>query len=201
MKRLIIIVVAVAASAAATMAAEIRDYYYLDFFLRGAFDHGPWPPKDQALVDSTIRLWTDKTGITVTQSMRARILGGGTRAIEEKLTREFAVADNDLSDPEKRAELTKRISERRETLAMLEWSYDSLAPTLTRFPDIKIVVQPRPPLDYAVEINGSSYPATEKSLYGVAPGFTKVRITREGKNPCVWEGIVTDKEQVVNCVL
>jgi hypothetical protein len=74
---------------------------------------------------------------------------------------------------------------------------------LQKFPQIHIVVQPVPPRDYSVKINGRIYDATERALYGVAAGaIVMVRIERVGKPACDWSGRVSeDQVQTVTCAL
>jgi len=70
---------------------------------------------------------------------------------------------------------------------------------LQTFPQLHIVVQPVPPRDYSVKINGRTYAATEVALYGVVAGaIVMVRIERAGKPPCDWSG---GQVQTVSCTL
>src|SRR5262245_59999176 len=43
---------------------------------------------------------------------------------------------------------------------------------MARFPTIYLIVQPIPPRDYSISINGENCPATERSLYKVPAGPT-----------------------------
>jgi hypothetical protein len=81
--------------------------------------------------------------------------------------------------------------------------YTKIGSLLQKYPQVHLVVQPVPPRDYSVKINGSTYDATEPSLYGVAAGVTiMVRVERSGKPPCEWSGIVSDGQvQMVDCTL
>jgi hypothetical protein len=73
---------------------------------------------------------------------------------------------------------------------------------LVRYPNIHIVVQPVPPIDYVVQIDGKIFRTTEQGLYGVPPGVVvAVRVQRPGRPPCNWSGRVMGQEQVVMCML
>jgi hypothetical protein len=63
---------------------------------------------------------------------------------------------------------------------------------LERFPTIRLVVQPSPPRDYQITINGEPCPPTEKSLYKVPAGTAEVRVIRGAMPPCVWRGQLKD---------
>jgi hypothetical protein len=71
---------------------------------------------------------------------------------------------------------------------------------LENFPTIRLIVQPAPPRDYSVAINGEDCPPTERGLYKVPSGLVQVRVERAGKPPCVWSGRLTDgRTQEVPC--
>jgi hypothetical protein len=71
---------------------------------------------------------------------------------------------------------------------------------MARFPTIHLIVQPIPPRDYSISINGEDCPATERSLYKVPVGPTTVRVERSGKAPCLWSGTMMDnRTQDVSC--
>jgi hypothetical protein len=73
---------------------------------------------------------------------------------------------------------------------------------LERFPTIRLIVQPAPPRDYSVAINGEFCPPTERGLYKVPAGPVEVRVTRGAKPPCVWSGNLADGlTQEVPCAL
>jgi hypothetical protein len=74
---------------------------------------------------------------------------------------------------------------------------------LQKYPKVHLIVKPVPPRDYSVKINGSTYEATEPSLYGVLSGaFTTIRVERSGKPPCLWAGVVSaDDEVQIDCTL
>jgi hypothetical protein len=81
---------------------------------------------------------------------------------------------------------------------------ERMAPTfntwLVRFPTIRLIVQPAPPRDYRVAINGEDCPATERGLYKVPAGPVMVRVVRTGKPPCVWNGNLEEgRTQEVPC--
>src|SRR5262249_1648267 len=73
---------------------------------------------------------------------------------------------------------------------------------LQKFSTIKINVEPVPPRDYAVVINGENCPATEKGEYKVMPGESTVKVTRPPKPSCDWSGSIAEgATQLVACKL
>lgn len=71
---------------------------------------------------------------------------------------------------------------------------------LRQLPAIKITVIPAPPRDYTVTINGEGVPATELGRYRVPAGAVIVIVSRTGKQPCVWRGMVSG-DTPINCGL
>jgi hypothetical protein len=72
---------------------------------------------------------------------------------------------------------------------------------LDKWPIIKLDVEPVPPRDYVVSINGQTVETTERSEYAVAPGtFVVMLVTRAKYAPCAWSGRV-DRNQQVTCHL
>lgn len=61
-------------------------------------------------------------------------------------------------------------------------------------PLIKIKVEPIPPRDYVVFINGQKMPDSEKSEYKPRPGHVSVRVTRPTKNDCIWEAELEEND-------
>jgi hypothetical protein len=55
---------------------------------------------------------------------------------------------------------------------------------LQHFPTIRVIVQPTPPKDFLLTINGEQCPATEKAIYRVPAGAVTIRVWREGGAPC-----------------
>jgi hypothetical protein len=73
---------------------------------------------------------------------------------------------------------------------------------LQKFSTIKIEVQPAPPRDYKIVINGEACPATEKSEYKVMPGESSVNVSRPAIPTCEWKGpIAAGQTQVIPCKL
>jgi hypothetical protein len=73
---------------------------------------------------------------------------------------------------------------------------------LEQFSTIKLVVQPAPPRDYKVIINGEECPATEAGIYKVLPGDSVIDATRPSKQKCEWHGsIAAGATQEVDCPL
>jgi hypothetical protein len=92
--------------------------------------------------------------------------------------------------------------------SMGEWvlhltDFFKISSLLQKYPKVHLIVNPVPPRDYSVKINGSTYEATEQSLYGVVSGtFTSIRVERLGKPPCLWAGVVSaDDEVQIDCTL
>jgi hypothetical protein len=81
--------------------------------------------------------------------------------------------------------------------------YVKIGEFLQTYPRLHLVVQPVPPRDYSVKINGRTYQPTEAALYGVVAGaIVRVRIERAGKPPCEWTGTVSDGQvQNIPCTL
>jgi hypothetical protein len=67
---------------------------------------------------------------------------------------------------------------------------------LDQMPVLSIAVVPSPPRDYRVNINGRSYPATERSEYAVRAGAVNLVVERDGKAPCKWEGDVRANKRI-----
>jgi hypothetical protein len=73
---------------------------------------------------------------------------------------------------------------------------------LQKYPMIRLIVNPAPPRDYSVSINHQDCKATEKGLYKVLPGLTRVRVERSGKAPCEWSGrLLQGDSQEILCNL
>jgi hypothetical protein len=137
---------------------------------------------DPLFVEGVINRWAIVEDVFVTKSVRkavyAQVVAPNSKSPSMTRTR--------LDEP--RSRTTTEKAER----SILSW--------IARFPVIRIVVQPTPPRDYSVEINGEDCPPTEKGLYKVPIGKVVVRIVREGKPPCVWSGQLTDGgKQEVAC--
>jgi hypothetical protein len=71
-----------------------------------------------------------------------------------------------------------------------------------RFAAIKLVVQPAPPRDYKVVVNGEECAATDAGVYKVMPGESAINVTRPSKPQCEWHGpIATGATKEVDCSL
>jgi hypothetical protein len=71
---------------------------------------------------------------------------------------------------------------------------------IERYATIRLSVQPAPPRDYTVGINGEDCKAVESGVYKVPNGPVEVRVVRQGRTPCRWSGRVTDgRTQEVVC--
>jgi hypothetical protein len=171
-------------------------------------------------MDREINAWADQKGVVVTKTARdelgqalvgfvkinAPAVGFGASEINslERSARESSMTLQDSTSPIARYVV---VSPNASTVPVNAFQtqfvfalFGLVTPTLERFPNIRLVVQPVPPRDYTVHINGQRYEATERGLYGVAPGRVGVRVIRETKPPCAWEGMVLrDSEQLVSC--
>jgi hypothetical protein len=73
---------------------------------------------------------------------------------------------------------------------------------LERLPSITVVVDPVPPVDYLIEINGERVRTTDKGKYRVDIGDVIVRVTRASRQDCLWKGTLqAGAEQQVACKL
>ena len=68
---------------------------------------------------------------------------------------------------------------------------------LEQFAVVQLNVQPVPPRDYSVFINGEPCPTTERALYKVPPGASTVSITRPPAPVCIWQGQIASRQTVV----
>jgi hypothetical protein len=81
-------------------------------------------------------------------------------------------------------------------------SKDRLNVYLQKFSTIKLNVEPVPPRDYSIVINGDNCRATEKGEYKVLPGVSTVQVTRPPKPSCEWSGSIAEgATQLVACKL
>jgi hypothetical protein len=180
-------------------------------------------------LDAVIEEWQTKTGIVVTQAARKRIAeeineraafivatpmttGRVDRASPGRVASDSAAATTGSAtaggsagtgaagqSTSNTTVAASRFEEARRALV----GFEVLAPRLRRFPNVRVSVQPTPPRDYIVEINGDRYEATEQGLYGIVPNApVSVRVIREGKPPCAWQGAVREgTEQTIKCQL
>ena len=73
---------------------------------------------------------------------------------------------------------------------------------MEKFSTIKLEVQPAPPRDYKVVVNGEECPATEEGVYKVLPGDSSINVSRPNLPVCQWRGPLTaGQTRVVNCRL
>jgi len=81
-------------------------------------------------------------------------------------------------------------------------SVQSATAFFEKYSTIKLIVNPAPPRDYKVIVNGEECPATEAGTYKVMPGESVVNATRPSKPQCEWHGpIAPGAVQEVNCSL
>jgi hypothetical protein len=111
--------------------------------------------------------WTAKTGIYVPQSVRQ------SRLRESELDK--------LQRDKRSAQVAAVIVEKNEpdankTVGSAFW--------LDTLPTIRVLVQPKPPQDFQLTINGESCPATEKAMYRVPAGAVTVKVWRQGTAVC-----------------
>lgn len=73
---------------------------------------------------------------------------------------------------------------------------------LEKMPCITVVVDPVPPVDYRIEINGDPVRVNDKGRYRVDAGEVVVRVTRAARQDCHWKGTLQlGAEQQVACKL
>ena len=72
---------------------------------------------------------------------------------------------------------------------------------LEKFPTIHLTVQPVPPIDYTVAINGQDCPP-DRGAYKVPVGNFEIQVVRSGKPPCLQKGILSEAEtRAIACKL
>jgi len=75
-----------------------------------------------------------------------------------------------------------------------------LVTQLERLPRVVFYVEPVPPKDFVIEINGEVAELTDRLEYAVDPGWVNVRVTRNLKPDCSWAGeLKPGAMQAVNC--
>ncbi|MBC7312345.1 MAG: hypothetical protein H5U11_07600, partial [Rhizobium sp.] len=73
---------------------------------------------------------------------------------------------------------------------------------LEPLPIVTVVVDPAPPIDYLIEINGERVRTTDKGRYRVDIGDVVVLVTRASRQDCLWRGnLKAREEQQVACKL
>lgn len=73
---------------------------------------------------------------------------------------------------------------------------------LRQLPRIIVQVEPVPPRDYAITINGQKAHLRDegKDMFAVGPGPASVRVTRQDQPACTWSGVLSHgDEQNVTC--
>lgn len=81
-------------------------------------------------------------------------------------------------------------------------SSDFISLQLRELPRIVITIDPVPPRDYIIVINNNTEYARErdKEIFAVEPGPVKVKVTRENKENCEWEGVLGfGDEEAIHC--
>jgi hypothetical protein len=141
---------------------------------------------DREVVDSWLELWS-LDGVHVTQSTRDRLIS--------------LVQSNRPTPPIPPGLKPPPLPPLAGPPGVSTNPFERLMAFLETFPTIRIVVQPAPPRDYSVVINGEECPATEQGVYKVPGGWVDVRVERPGKPPCVWKGPLLKGKQEVACQL
>lgn len=67
---------------------------------------------------------------------------------------------------------------------------------LTRYPTGRLVVEPDPPKDFKVFFNDQVSEISETGIYRAPSGIISVRVVRDGKTPCIWQGLVDGQKQI-----
>jgi hypothetical protein len=139
----------------------------------------PVVAQSRSQVDRWIDRWAAENDVYVTQRVRreVRSTSSGLRLPGGGAGGKSA-ATNFLPDP-----LTVRAS-------------------IEKFPIIRLIVEPTPPRDYSVTVNGEDCTGHKSEVYKVPTGNAEVRVERPGKPPCVWIGRVNrGQTQEVSCKL
>jgi hypothetical protein len=71
---------------------------------------------------------------------------------------------------------------------------------LQTYPKVHLVVQPVPPKDYTVKINGKLYGTMDEYLVPTGTLIT-FKVERAGKMPCDWSGQVVEDNMQIVCTL
>lgn len=80
------------------------------------------------------------------------------------------------------------------------FSEASVSKLLRKRPRIKITVEPIPPIDYVILINGNLERTTEQGEYLVDEGLTQVLVHRGEREDCTWEGTLAEGDvKLVHC--
>ncbi len=161
---------------------------------------GPGSPEASAVANE-LQGWSKRTGVILTETASAYIHNAATAAGGSTTT---TVTGGSIGGGPVGAVVGGVQSSTGVVTGGLipRLNLNVIGPALEALPTVKIVVKPVPPRDFEVNINGKNYPATEKALYGVAPGTVAVTVTRKGRRPCVWNGtVVSGAEQEVSCRL
>ncbi|TPL71894.1 hypothetical protein FJ941_28320 [Mesorhizobium sp. B2-3-13] len=73
---------------------------------------------------------------------------------------------------------------------------------LEQLPLVTVIVEPVPPVDYLVDINGEQVHSVKKGVYRVDPGDVVVRVARPTRPACLWKGsLKLGDQQTVTCKL
>jgi hypothetical protein len=172
--------------------------------------------------DAKITAWEVKTGEVVTSSAHQ----GALKAIATDFTSSAASAGINHDDASKVALAIKDAGYfsvksqgviAKWSTGEVQFSWDNatqfarvastLKPELVsgwleRLPSITVVVDPVPPIDYLVEINGERVQTTDKGKYRVDIGDVVVRVTRASRQDCLWKGTLqAGAEQQISCKL
>jgi hypothetical protein len=61
---------------------------------------------------------------------------------------------------------------------------------IVKYPTIRLMVHPSPPVDYKILINSEDCPPTPSGLYKVPIGTAEVEVERMGRPPCRWRSML-----------
>lgn len=127
--------------------------------------------------------WTMQTGIYVPVSVRQHyfkeLATQASAAVEKKFGGSSSVLATIQSNSLAKAE-TKEMESATNQIATTQ----NVGLWLQRFPTIRVIVQPTPPKEFLLTINGEACPATEKAMYRVPAGTVTVRVWRQGSAVC-----------------
>jgi hypothetical protein len=143
--------------------------------------------------------WTNETGEYVPRIVRQTYIRGLSGHLASNAPGLPNIVPPDpTNDPDRRSDLKGLGSMTNDP----EFSKMVLGMWLRQFPLLKVIVQPTPPKEFLLTINGEPCPATEKATYRVPRGAIRVRVWREGRPLCEKTYNTVDRgEYLMECAL
>jgi hypothetical protein len=167
--------------------------------------HSPALAQSRPTLDALIDRWAADNDVYVTKRVREEAIAEMVRPASPECRAVDVTPQNSDGSITKRKEQNCQEVTKAITAAPGE-TYEQTrfkgfwAGSIERYSTIRLSVQPAPPRDYTVAINGEDCQAIESGVYKVPNGPVEVRVVRPGKTPCRWSGRVTDgRTQEVVC--